>query len=111
MGKKLYIGNLPYAAGDTFLSETFSAVGTVVSARVMMDRDSGRSQGFGFVEMSTDDEARLAIEQFDGATCEGRQLKVMEAQPNDPRDNSDDRTEFRDGKRNNRNNRSGRGKW
>lgn len=86
MGKKLYIGNLPYSANDEFLTQTFSEVGTVASARVIMDRDSGRSKGFGFVEMSTDAEAQEAIQQFDGASCEGRTLRVSEARPQEARE-------------------------
>ena len=88
MGKKLYIGNLPYSANDQFLTDTFSEAGTVASAKVIMDRESGRSKGFGFVEMGTDEEAAKAIQNLDGATCEGRQLKVMEARPQEPRTNT-----------------------
>lgn len=81
MGKKLYIGNLPYSANDQFLIDTFSECGSVESARVITDRETGRSKGFAFVEMATDEEARNVIEQFDGATCDGRPMRVSEAKP------------------------------
>jgi RNA recognition motif-containing protein len=85
MGKKLYVGNLPYSANDQVLTDTFSEVGTVESARVVIDRDSGRSKGFGFVEMSSEDEAMAAIEKFNGAEVDGRRLNVSEARPQEPR--------------------------
>jgi RNA recognition motif-containing protein len=87
MGKKLYVGNLPYSATDQTLVDTFSAVGTVESAKVIMDRDSGRSKGFAFVEMSTDDEASNAISQLNGTDCDGRKMNINEAKPQAPRDN------------------------
>lgn len=87
MGKKLYVGNLPFSATDQILSETFAQCGTVESAKVITDRDSGRSKGFGFVEMSTDAEAADAIAKFNGADFEGRPLTVNEAKPMVPRDN------------------------
>lgn len=86
MGKKLYIGNLPYSATDAVLQDTFAQCGTVESARVIMDRDSGRSKGFAFVEMSTDAEAADAIAKFNGAELEGRAMNVSEARPMAPRD-------------------------
>jgi len=86
MGKKLYVGNLPFSATDQVLMDTFSQCGTVESARVIVDRDSGRSKGFGFVEMSTDEEAAKAIQQFNGADYEGRALTVNEARPMAPRE-------------------------
>jgi len=86
MGKKLYVGNLPFSVTDQVLQETFSQVGKVESARVITDRDTGRSKGFGFVEMSSDDEATKAIDQFNGAECEGRNLTVAEARPQAPRE-------------------------
>lgn len=87
MGKKLYVGNLPYSATDQSLQNAFSQCGTVESAKVIMDRDSGRSKGFGFVEMSTDEEARTAIGQLNGTDLDGRQMTVSEAKPQAPRDN------------------------
>jgi RNA recognition motif-containing protein len=87
MGKKLYVGNLPFSVTDASLSEAFSQCGTVESSKIITDRDSGRSKGFGFVEMSTDAEAQSAIEKFDGADWEGRPLTVNEAKPMVPREN------------------------
>ena len=72
MGKKLYVGNLPFSATDQVLSDTFAQCGTVESAKIITDRDSGRSKGFGFVEMSTEAEAADAISKFNGADYEGR---------------------------------------
>jgi len=86
MGKKLYVGNLPYSANDQLLAETFSDFGTVESAKVIMDRDSGRSKGFGFVEMSSDAEAQAAISKLNGQEWEGRAMNVSEAKPQAPRD-------------------------
>lgn len=86
MGKKLYVGNLSFSLTDAALEEAFAAVGTVESARVITDRDSGRSKGFGFVEMSTDEEAQAAIEKMNGQTVEGRPLNVSEARPQAPRE-------------------------
>jgi RNA recognition motif-containing protein len=88
MGKKLYVGNLPYSATDQILNDTFSQCGKVESSKVIMDRDSGRSKGFGFVEMSTEAEAQDAIAKFNGADYEGRPLTVNEAKPMVPRDNA-----------------------
>ncbi len=88
MGKKLYVGNLPFSATDQTLLDTFSQCGTVDSARIIMDRESGRSKGFGFVEMSTDEEANAAINKFNGADYNGRPMTVNEAKPMAPRDNS-----------------------
>lgn len=87
MGKKLYVGNLPFSATDQVLVDSFSQCGKVESAKVIIDRDSGRSKGFGFVEMSTDAEAADAIAKFNGADYEGRPLTVNEAKPMAPRDN------------------------
>jgi RNA recognition motif-containing protein len=87
MGKKLYVGNLPYTATDESLSETFSQCGTVESAKIIMDRDSGRSKGFGFVEMSSDDEAQNAISKLNGQQLGGRAMNVSEAKPQAPREN------------------------
>jgi cold-inducible RNA-binding protein len=81
MGKKLYVGNLGYAVTNNELSTMFEAHGTVESAQVIMDRDTGRSKGFGFVEMKTDPEAQAAIAALNGKDSEGRALTVNEARP------------------------------
>ncbi|MGK5088079.1 RNA-binding protein [Bdellovibrionota bacterium FG-2] len=86
MGKKLYVGNLPFSANDQSLMDTFSQCGTVESAKVIMDRDSGRSKGFGFVEMSTEAEAANAISKFNGQDFDGRAMTVNEAKPMVPRE-------------------------
>ncbi len=85
MGKNLYVGNLSYDVDDTILEQLFSEHGSVDSAKVIMDRDTGRSKGFGFVEMSNDDEAQAAITALDGKECEGRNIKVNEARPRNDR--------------------------
>ena len=85
MGKKLYVGNLSYSIDSARLEELFAGCGTVESANVIMDRETGRSKGFGFVEMSSDSEAQAAIEELDGQDCDGRALKVNEAKPMTPR--------------------------
>lgn len=85
MGKKLYVGNLAYSVTDADLQRLFSAHGQIQSAQVIMDRDSGRSKGFGFVEMSSDDEARAAIEALNGKDEGGRALTVNEAKPRENR--------------------------
>jgi RNA recognition motif-containing protein len=87
MGKKLYVGNLPFSATDQVLKDSFAQCGTVESATIIMDRDSGRSKGFGFVEMSTEAEAADAIAKLNGADYEGRSLTVNEAKPMAPREN------------------------
>ncbi|MBN1764399.1 MAG: RNA-binding protein [Sedimentisphaerales bacterium] len=81
MGKKLYVGNMSYDVSNADLEQMFSAHGTVESAQIINDRDSGRSKGFGFVEMSNDAEAQAAIQALDGKDCQGRALKVNEAKP------------------------------
>jgi cold-inducible RNA-binding protein len=86
MGKKLYVGNLSYGMTDDALQAAFAACGTVESAKVITDRDSGRSKGFGFVEMSSDAEATKAIEQLNGQILDGRALNVSEARPQAPRE-------------------------
>ena len=85
MGNKLYVGNLPYTVRDQDLEQAFSAFGTVVSAKVMMERDTGRSKGFGFVEMGSDAEAQAAIAGMNGQPMGGRNLVVNEARPMEPR--------------------------
>ncbi|HEX4924837.1 MAG TPA: RNA-binding protein [Bdellovibrionales bacterium] len=86
MGKKLYVGNLPFSQTDQDLVNTFSQFGTVESARIITDRDTGRSKGFGFVEMSSDDEATNAISALNGKDMGGRPLTVNEARPQAPRE-------------------------
>src|SRR4051812_17406812 len=85
MGNKLYVGNLPYSFGDSDMQQAFAAFGNVSSAKVMMDRDSGRSKGFGFVEMSSEAEAQAAIQGMNGKEYGGRGLVVNEARPMEPR--------------------------
>jgi RNA recognition motif-containing protein len=81
MGRKLYVGNLSYGVTDSDLSTMFAAHGTVESAQVIMDRDTGKSKGFGFVEMKTDQEAQAAIAALNGQDSGGRALVVNEAKP------------------------------
>lgn len=88
MGKKLYVGNLPFSVNDESLRDYFSSQGTVESSKVITDRDTGRSKGFGFVEMSSDDEAQNAIEALNQKELDGRALTVNEARPQAPRDNN-----------------------
>ena len=85
MAKKLYVGGLSYDTTESTLRNKFAEAGTVESATVIMDRMSGRSKGFGFVEMSSDDEAQKAIEMFNGKDFEGRNITVNEARPMEPR--------------------------
>ena len=85
MGNKLYVGNLPYGVRDNDLEQAFSQYGAVTSARVMMERDTGRSKGFGFVEMGSDAEAQAAIQGMNGQPLGGRSLVVNEARPMEPR--------------------------
>ena len=85
MGNKIYVGNLPFSATSESLNDMFSAFGKVDSAKIVMDRDTGRSKGFGFVEMSTNDEAQAAIEKLNGSDMGGRSLVVNEARPMEPR--------------------------
>jgi RNA recognition motif-containing protein len=85
MGKKLYVGNLSYEATSADLEAMFAAHGTVQSAQVIMDRDTGRSKGFGFVEMGSDQEAQAAISAMHGKDVDGRQLTVNEAKPKEDR--------------------------
>ena len=85
MGKKIYVGNLPYSSNDQSLESLFAQFGTVQSAKVIIDRESGRSKGFGFIEMSSDEEAQNAIAQLNEKEVEGRNIKVNEAKPQEPR--------------------------
>ncbi len=86
MGKKLYVGNLSYNTYEDSLRALFQTFGTVLSAKIITDRDSGSSKGFGFVEMSTEDEARAAIAGANGRDLDGRQIKVNEAMDKPRRD-------------------------
>lgn len=85
MGSKLYVGNLPFSINEQSLNELFADHGSVASARIITDRETGRSKGFGFVEMSNDDEAQAAIEKLNGQEFQGRKLVVNEARPQEPR--------------------------
>ena len=85
MGNKLYVGNLPYTVRDEDLQQAFGAYGSVNSAKVMMERDTGRSKGFGFVEMGNDAEAQAAVEGMNGQSLGGRSLVVNEARPMEAR--------------------------
>ena len=85
MGNKLYVGNLAYSVRDESLQQAFSQFGSVTSAKVMMDRDTGRSKGFGFVEMGSDAEAQAAINGMNGQALEGRAIVVNEARPREER--------------------------
>jgi len=85
MGNKLYVGNLPYSVRDEDLQQAFGQFGAVTSAKVMMERDTGRSKGFGFVEMGSDAEAQQAINGMNGQPLGGRSLVVNEARPMEPR--------------------------
>jgi RNA recognition motif-containing protein len=85
MGNKLYVGNLSYNVRDDDLQQAFAQYGTVSSAKVMMDRDTGRSKGFGFVEMGSDPEAQAAINGMNGQALDGRAIVVNEARPREER--------------------------
>lgn len=91
MSQKIYVGNLGYSVENATLADKFAQFGTVNSAKVIMDRDTNRSKGFGFVEMSTSAEAAEAIAQLNGTEFGGRQMNVTEAKPQAPRDNSGSR--------------------
>ena len=80
MGTRLYVGNLPYAVTELDLRDLFGGIGTVTDAKIVTDRETGRPRGFGFVEMSTEDEARKAIEEVNGRDVQGRQVAVKEAE-------------------------------
>jgi len=85
VGNRLYVGNLAYSVTDQTMQQAFAEFGSVTSAKVMMDRDSGRSKGFGFVEMATDDQAAAAIRGMNGQSIDGRALTVNEARPREER--------------------------
>jgi len=85
MSNKLYVGNLSFNSSEQDLEEVFAEIGTVESVNIIVDRDTGRSRGFGFVEMSSSEEAQNAISQLDGSEVDGRNLKVNEAKPRENR--------------------------
>jgi len=85
MATKLFVGSLSYSVGDDQLKEAFEAAGTVVSAKVIIDRDTGRSKGFGFVEMASEEEAQAAIDLLNGKEIDGRAVAVSEARPRENR--------------------------
>lgn len=89
MATKLFVGSLAFSATDDDLAQFFASAGNVVSAKVIVDRDTNRSKGFGFVEMSTDEEAKAAIEQLDGKDLNGRAVNVSEARPREERPRRD----------------------
>lgn len=87
MATKLFVGSLAYAVTDEQLEDFFKEAGNVVSAKVIMDRETNRSKGFGFVEMGSDEEAKAAVDQLNGKELEGRAIAVNEARPREPREN------------------------
>lgn len=87
MATKLFVGSLPYTTTDDQLKDLFAKAGNVVSANVVMDKMTGRSRGFGFVEMGSEDEAKKAVDELNGTELEGRKIFVSEARPQAPRDN------------------------
>lgn len=91
MNNKLFVGNLPYTATEEELKEAFAQAGTVVSVKIIMDRDTGRSKGFGFVEMSSEAEAGTALEKLNNADYAGRPISVSIARPQEPRSGGGDR--------------------
>lgn len=91
MGKKLYVGNLPFSVTEQDLGALFSETGTVAAVSIITHRDSGRSKGFGFVEMSTEEEAQTAVSKLNGYELEGRALTVAEARPQEDRPAREDR--------------------
>lgn len=88
MSQKIYVGNLGYSVTNDSLNAKFAQFGTVSSAKVIMDRDTNRSKGFGFVEMATSSDAAKAIQSLNGSEFEGRNMNVSEAKPMEPRENS-----------------------
>lgn len=86
MATKLFVGSLPYSTTDDDLADAFAVAGTVVSAKVIMDRETGRSKGFGFVEMSSEEEAKAAVDQLNGKELGGRSIVVNEARPQENRE-------------------------
>lgn len=100
MATRLFVGSLAYTVTNEELEEFFASVGTVASAKVIVDHESNRSKGFGFVEMSNDDEAKAAIEQLDGKELNGRPIAVNEARPQESRGNGPRRPQGNGGPRN-----------
>ena len=98
MGKKLYVGNLPFSTTEATLNEMFAQSGAVDSVRVITDRDTGRSKGFGFVEMASDEDAQNAISTLNGTQLEGRQITVNEARPMERREGGGGGGGFRGGR-------------
>jgi RNA recognition motif-containing protein len=88
MGSKLYVGNLPYSITEDSLKNHFASAGSVTSVKIITDRETGRSKGFGFVEMDSDASAEKAISSLDGKEVDGRAIRVTEAKPQEPRDNN-----------------------
>jgi RNA recognition motif-containing protein len=111
VGTKLYVGNLPYSATNDSLTNEFSKHGSVESVKIITDRDTGRSKGFGFVEMSNDTEAQSAIESMNGKEFEGRSITVSEARPQAPRDNNSRGGGSRDRDSRGGGNGGGRNRW
>jgi RNA recognition motif-containing protein len=111
MGSKIYVGGLPYAATEQQLSDLFAQHGTVASARVITDKFTGQSRGFGFVEMSTDEEAQKAIAALNGTQMDGRTLTVNEARPQEPRSGGGGRGGFGGGGGGGRSGGGNRGRW
>jgi cold-inducible RNA-binding protein len=100
MSMKLYVGNLAFATSSQDLEQIFGQTGTVTSASIVEDRETGRSRGFGFVEMSTKEEGEAAISQLNGKEVSGRALKVNEAKPREPRSGGGGRSNFGGGRSN-----------
>jgi len=98
MGTRLYVGNLSYHVSDSELEQVFGEFGTVQSAKIIMDRETGRSKGFAFVEMGSDDEAQAAMDNLNGKDLQGRDLKVNEARPMAPRSGGGGGGGFRGGR-------------
>jgi len=111
MGSKIYVGGLPYAATEQQLSDLFAQHGTVASARVITDKFTGQSRGFGFVEMSSDEEAQKAIAALNGTQMDGRTLTVNEARPQEPRSGGGGRGGFGGGGGGSRSGGGSRGRW
>jgi RNA recognition motif-containing protein len=111
MGSKIYVGGLPYAATEQQLSDLFAQHGTVASARVITDKFTGQSRGFGFVEMSSDEEAQKAISALNGTQMDGRTLTVNEARPQEPRSGGGGRGGFGGGGGGSRSGGGNRGRW
>lgn len=110
MGKRLFVGGLPYSATSDQLKDLFSQVGTVVSANVIMDKYSGQSKGFGFVEMTTEEEAQKAVDTLNGTELDGRKIAINEARPLEARPQGSFGGGGRDDRRGGRGDRRGGGR-